>query len=443
MVTIYTSLVLSVFALCFWIWKKSHIPLNRVSLPSLFFWTGMVFGYLGLPLVYVGFIRESSWKEIYFNEVVLWKMLLILSMFWISLSVGVNFASRSAFEGNFRIAGEEKDQLVRQKILWSLLFLLCFCVFYVYTTKIDRIASLALFDQYIDLETKVNRLAEFRSRMTNEFPGSYWRYKVFFVDILSYLSLVAFGWTLMKKESLSILMCVTSFLFAVFALTASLEKSLIVQFLFLLILMFYFIQYSRKLWHIGKKLYLSFFAMCTLLGVFMYNAISPPSIKSFVSSLIQRIFVGELVPFYFYVKLVPSYVEHLWGRGLPNPKLVFPFLPYLYTIELNKIARGLTKSSAVGSLPTGFYGELWVNFGFVGIVFGAFFFGYALRKISDFFASRNTSIADLGFFIYLTMVLLEMNITGFTRLLNVDIFIVIVVYFSFVAVAKLRKKQLL
>lgn len=57
------------------------------------------------------------------------------------------------------------------------------------------------------------------------------------------------------------------------------------------------------------------------------------------------------------------------GLTMPNPGGILPYVPYRYTVELmNMKFPQSTGSGIVGSMPTAFWGEAYINFGFIGVL---------------------------------------------------------------------------
>ena len=88
-----------------------------------------------------------------------------------------------------------------------------------------------------------------------------------------------------------------------------------------------------------------------------------------VRALFDRLLVGGITPAYFYLDAVPVAVPFLDGSSLPNPRGLLPWDPFPYTRFFHEYmspqmhARGIT-----GSAPTAFWAELFINFGYPGIL---------------------------------------------------------------------------
>ena len=104
-----------------------------------------------------------------------------------------------------------------------------------------------------------------------------------------------------------------------------------------------------------------------------------------IASVFSRTFTGQIQPAYHYLEFFPMHHDFLWGRSFPNPRGILPFEPYRLTVEImNWRFPDLVKRGVVGSMPTTFWGELYANFGTLGVITIPFFVGIVIYLLACF-----------------------------------------------------------
>ena len=120
--------------------------------------------------------------------------------------------------------------------------------------------------------------------------------------------------------------------------------------------------------------------------------------------IFHRVFVSQIAPFYWYQDMQSS-IGFLMGSTFPNPGGFLPFENFPITTKVfayaypQKIASGI-----VGSLPTVFYADWWINFGVIGATLSMLLLGFLLQFLDLLFKSYvsiNNSIIPISYYIYL------------------------------------------
>lgn len=222
-----------------------------------------------------------------------------------------------------------------------------------------------------------------RSDATNGFEGKIYRYEMFMDELPLFLFiLTAFIRKGSSKKKWSILFYLL-LAYNVFFALSTLQKAPIINLIILAVILYAFIHKS-----IPKKHFILILSAILGLIVLMYiffmgNAEVPVSI--ILQGAAHRVFIGSIIPFYWYI----IYVEQkgfLFGTSFPNPAGILPFEHVPLTKEIALI--GQSSGDAVGSMPTAFIGEMYVNFGVFGILFFCFLFGFLLQTMDIYFTTR-------------------------------------------------------
>jgi len=98
----------------------------------------------------------------------------------------------------------------------------------------------------------------------------------------------------------------------------------------------------------------------------------------------SRAFAGQIQPLYHYLEIFPMKVDYLLGRSLPNPMGILPFEHYNLTVEVMNIVQPWhLEMGVVGTMPTFFWGEMYANFGYFGVVLPPLIVGVVVCLFAD------------------------------------------------------------
>ena len=241
-------------------------------------------------------------------------------------------------------------------------------------------------------------LALLRSDATNNFQGKLYRYYMFIEDIpLVLCILLSF---LFHKDRRYKFLFIFLVCYNIFFSLISLQKGPVFNFIILGMIIYFF-----RTGKINKKHIFYFVLFASGSVVVLYIFLMGQKDKSFFTLLfgaLHRVFIVQINPFYWYLKYIEDY-GFLYGRSFPNPAGVLPFTHFNLPVEIMNYAMG-DLGGIVGSMPTVFLGELYINFGFVCMLLGACFFGFVLGSLDIFFISllcKNKNIFISTIYIFL------------------------------------------
>lgn len=364
------------------IWIKminiAGIRLFRISIPGILMFSIFLFQYVGFPIL---FYELNDYRAQTINDQnIIWQVF-AWSSFTITLLITGFIFARKTFgpihkNQSFNSFGLSPQHSVFQEyIITILLFISGFIVLILYIRKIEfsNLAisvAIGLIDSNLSSEV-------LRSSMGNNFDGKYHWYRFFMRDITQIATLTLFGGYLLTPRLNRLLILIIAFLVTAFSMLISTEKGPIMWFLISMLMVYLIIKKAGyipfKWFIIGSPLLL------LIIGIFYIHLMNSPSIYSGIQSALSRITTGQIAGLYHYIIIFPEKIEYLLGRTFPNPGGIFPWKPFPITVAVMDIVHPENiEFGIVGSMPTFFWGEMYANFGYLGIIFPPFFLGIFL-----------------------------------------------------------------
>jgi hypothetical protein len=165
--------------------------------------------------------------------------------------------------------------------------------------------------------------------------------------------------------------------------------------------------------------------LTSLMYIYFMNA---PSLLEGAKYTISRVFSGQMQALYHYLEIFPEQINFLWGRSLPNPKNLLPFEPFHLTKELSLMVFPQNElTGVVGSMPTFYWGEMYANFSYLGIIIPPFFIGYFLYWLNSVIFKLQMTPLVLSLFIWIILHYGSLSVTSLSSFL-IDITMVIMIF---------------
>lgn len=243
-------------------------------------------------------------------------------------------------------------------------------------------------------------LAQLRSDATNNFDGKYYRYAIFMKTLPLLLLLITF---FLKNTSLKWkLLFYTLFFYNIFVSLMDLQKAPLVKIILLLMLAYFF--YKNR---VSVKIFIVTGLSVVIILTTMYVFIMGHQLNDLFdifSTIFHRIFVGQIIATYW-IQLFQESYGYIYGTSFPNPANIFPFEYRQITVELqNFVHPELARLGIVGSAPTVFFADWFINFGPLMALFSMLLFGFILQIVDIYFISnlvKNKSIFISVLFIFM------------------------------------------
>jgi len=348
----------------------------------------LVFAYIGSVLLNVFFFTYEISRGMYNRPDILLNMwyyttaglfLIPLGMFIANWATGYNPIKATSQILSKEIVISKGDKSSFTFFILFTLFVLSFFILLVYISKLGTLPILGVFD---GLDT--SDLALLRSDSGANFDGKMYRYimftktlPLFLLFILFFMKNISFKW----KYFFYILL-----IYNIFTSIMNIEKAPIIK-MFLLLMLAYF--YSKN--KISRKVFVVTGIVLSGLIIIMYMFFMGMSDKSFFEIIVgplHRIFIIQIEPFYYFQLFQEEY-GYIYGTSFPNPGHIFPFEWKNIDIEVMKFAHPeLAKLGIVGSMPTVFFAEWFINFGPYMALFSMILFGFMIQMVDIFFITK-------------------------------------------------------
>ena len=413
--------------------KANGLSICKLTIPSFVILWMFVSAYIGTLALYFG------WDNYRYATGVTDKMIM-LNVYgfttWtiFSLVMGYIFSKNIIGFGDIKSTSYNLRSLNKKEKLWLFFLLLfCFAILALYISKVPRVALIvAIVDGY-----KEAKLA--RSLMGNDFAGKYHRYHLVMHHMLNLVTYVYFAnWLYLRKRAAFIVFFI-ALSGASFAALMATEKGPFAWLLIGLFLTYVLVKKDSKLPLFASiKLVLLLIVSISILYIFFMGS---SDIGSAIASVFSRSFTGQIQPAYHYLDFFPVNQEFLFGRSFPNPGGILPFEPYRLTVEVMNFKHPeLAIRGLVGSMPTIFWGEMYANFGLIGVLVTPFIVGVVLYAISYMLGLMENTPIKIGLLVWAMLHYKNLAATGLSGFI-IDTYLVgiLVVVFLVVVLANRGK----
>jgi oligosaccharide repeat unit polymerase len=405
--------------LMFFLMEITGLSMFRLNIPSFVVVSMFLFSYIGIFPLYFGL--DEYRLEYVQDKYIMLKVFFFTSYTILTLVMGFLCAKR--FLPNNSISLSHNIRALNKSELFYISILIIFtaAVLMLYLSKISRVAiEVALFDS-------VSESMVARSKMGNDFHGKYHRYSVIMHDLANVLTFTLFAaWLTLKKKKI-LLLLVVAFSISAFSAIMATEKA---PFAWLLIGLFFTHILVRNEGRVPVKktvVFLLFvFAFLTLFN-FFFMGISDNG--SALLSVFSRAFTGAVQPAYHYLEFFPEHQGFLLGKSFPNPGGLLPFEPYMLTRELMMWTfPHLAGNGIVGSMPTVFWGELYANFGILGVMLLPLLVGFFLYIFSFVINRLENTPLKIGLIVWLLFHYKNLAATGISAFI-IDAYLFVILFF--------------
>ena len=309
----------------------------------------------------------------------------------------------------------------------SILFLICSYVLYLYINKVG-FYNLVI-SSFIGIVSE-DSTSVLRSAMTNSFDGKYHWYQMFMLELLFFSTLVFCVLRIQKKTMTRTFLLLISLLICAFSLIMSGQKGPIFELILglgMIIIIIY--QNSRISFRALSIIAVTgFFIIVPLYYLFMDSS----NIGEAISGVFSRTLTGQLQPAYVYLEYIPNERDFLMGSTFPNPAGIFPYEPVPITQEAMAWYNPNEQIGVVGSMPTIFWIEAYINFGFIGIVLVSLMLGIFIYGLNVFLLSFQHNAITLSFYIWLILFYKDLSSSFFSDfLISIYLYITLFIFLLF------------
>jgi oligosaccharide repeat unit polymerase len=439
MIIIVFHIIFFLFPLLWFLLNKySYISNSKISVLSYLNFNIFIFQYIGYFFLFNKFFKDRFDDGVNNNDL-LFKTFLFNIICIMSVNISYFLFKNLFFETKtlkyLYCKLPNRNIYNNSRYIFYSIFILCLFVsfFYINSIGFQNLAIVKIFagDTIYDV-------MEARSNMTNNFSGKLHWIKLFNVEILSFITLVFFGFFITFKSTKIKFLFYVSFLILAFNLLMSSEKGLIID-LFLMFLIYYYL--SGSIMVNVKKITLKVGVGLILFLLIVYKLFMGLDFDiNLLSAVFSRILGGQIDSAYYYVEYFDSGHFFLYGRSLPNPGGILPFSQFNLTQEIQKWKfPEFSDLNIIGSMPTIFWAESYANFGIFGILYISFFIGIMLFLVDYGALNNKKDMYGISFYVYLIFHFKNLAVTGISNFL-VDINLIILFLF-YLTLTKLNFKK--
>lgn len=412
--------------------------LNQISMVNVTTVSLYAFSVLGtFPLFYMLDAYRVSTGIV--DQGLILKVLLLSSINMVLFLLGVIFGRRALRLKPVLIRSCEISYPSRRVfVALTVLLFVVVLVLFVYLSKINQVAL------FVALKDGAAAAMLARSKMGNDFDGKYHWYSLVLHNMGTVITIAFYVAWLKKKNILNFIILFIAFSISSFVALMATEKEPFIGLLMALFMAYYLTKHDG---FVPKTSVVTLGLMVVaILAVFYMYFMGSRSIGSALWSVFSRAFSGSIAPAYFYLEYFPAQSDYLMGLTFPNPGGIMPFEPVRFTVDLmNWKFPYLASSGVVGSMPTVFWGEAYVNFGFAGVPLVAFIMGVFVSAISYIVSKLELNPLTIAFTVWIIFHIKSLAVTGFSGFLYdfylILTLIVVVTILFMDGRIKIRKRQ--
>lgn len=433
----YLSLVIAVVSILisimgFGILKLANGSLRVTSISNFFFYNYVIFCFIGSCLVNIVLLSYQQSIGFYYRlDLVLniWYysaaglMLMPLGMLIANqlFSYAPIFQSKKFGENNLLLFKEDTSS----RMYWVLVLfsVISFMAMIVFMQSLSQVPILSLLKG--DVETVV--LDQLRSDSGNNYTGDAARMNYIFRTFpLLILSLLYFLRNNGRKWKIFFFIMLSM---NIFISVLELHKAPLIQLMLLLVLCYLFERKSIKI----KTLIFGSLSIVTLVLTMyiFFTVLGNRSVGDLLWAPFSRIFIGQIWPFYFWQLYQEAY-GYMHGATFSNPGGLLPFENIVITSEINDFAfPELASLGIVGSMPTVYFADWFINFGPVAALFSMILFGFLIQVLEIYFVKKlavKKTLTLSALYIFLMYYFSQFAGTTFTNLIF-DVYLMIPLFF--------------
>lgn len=273
----------------------------------------------------------------------------------------------------------------------------------------------------------------------------------FYGNILPFLFLISFAKYLHYKNTKWKYTSILLFLGTSFSLIAAGSRAPILIFVFMIFILLNLYYGKISISQFLKFIIMSFIILFILtffkFGIGTDKGILIGMLNGLEYTL-RRIFIIQSIPIDFVFKHFPYSYDFRFGTTwISDLKGLLPGQQLGFATELARIRSEILGTRATNT-PIGFFGELYVNFGLVGVFIGMFILGNILQKLHIYIMRSEKTLVNLAFFAALTQAIAYLSLVALVGVIfqfGVIAFLLSVLFlrimFSFANISKKRELE--
>jgi|GEM_PF-995820 len=405
--------------------RASGRKLLQISTATTVFWLIILLSHIGFLVL---FFELDVYRVV--ARLVDKQLILLCTVYsglaLVGLALGVYFTSKT--QKLSMIQAQESRVFVKTpETILPLVFLLGLVSLAVMVAFVQTIPSVPLF---IVMGLEQGDLQIAKSSGGNLFDGRFYIYNIFLTALPPFLCAVAYGMLLERQNLLRWGLFLALMALAVFGSVVLASKGELVMFWLLLILM----HVLRKGGHfkLGPIVLLFLGGSTLAILVMQFFEMQSRDVLSVYWAVLSRVFAGGYNA-YQYIQIFPEHIDFLNGRTFVNPGGAFPFDNFRLTVEVQNYLRPEDVALGLqGSAPTTFWGDLYANFGLLGIIIFSPIIGIYIGLLDAILSRLAPSVLTSAFTAWVAIHVANLAVTSFHYLvLDTRLYTITVIFLLF------------
>ena len=395
-----------------------------LTMPGYFYIHFLVFIFLGSPIY---FLNKGA---INIHYIVATNLVLIILPIGISLVNKImNFQFKLALNTYFDTPVIDKQSGNHFIPVYLFLLLVTIGVTLLYYSKLAVIPINFLLSNSLD-SIDIVELGKLREAATTTFSlGNLHRYRVFMVELLPFLVLIALFKSKISNNKFWELILFVTVIFTMYRCISDFQKKPILDFIILIFLALWILKGRINWKQVG--LLIGFIIATLCLMYFFIMGINQGSVSALFISIGKRLFISQTGALYHYFSLFPSLHDFLYGTSLPNPAGLFQFEHFPLTKWI--FANGINRNwEIVGTAPSAFICEIYANFGYPIMVMSILMFSMLLQFVQIKFITKPRTLLLTAYYVYFVSISGQFALTSFFLVVHLYLIIFIIVSIIFV-----------
>lgn len=370
-----------------------------VTIPAVFMFSFVVFNVLGANYI----ISEYNLANIKYIVALNMAVIIHTVMFTIVDSI-FKFNFKQEFNSFIKEPVSDFGYQPEFKMIYFIIVIIIFGVSILYLTKLQSIPIIDL----IKNPSANQLLAKSRELATTTFEGKYHRYTFFFKMLLPLFTFISIAGVYFKRDKWWLIITFILLIGTTFMLVSDLQKAPILLF-FISLLLYSFILKGKI--EYKKIIIVSLIIIILLIIMYLFiMGLAGREGKSVLDIIIRRMFLAQTKGMLTAFEVFPQEHEFLYGASFPNPGHIFNYEPF----ELAKYMyiKAFGKGLVVGTAPTTYFTEFYVNFGYFAMIVSMFLGAFLLQVSQILLIRMKKSIIPLGLYGYLLVYLTRISNTS-------------------------------
>jgi oligosaccharide repeat unit polymerase len=410
----------SVIIASFWYNFKKNGKFWLVSIPATFMFIYVIFNVIGAPSL-IDIDNDAHIKYI----VALNLAIIIHTITYRLVDYVFHFNFKNDFNNFIHQPVSWDHNNCSVKFVFLLLLLTTFIISIIYLYKLNTIPLIEL----IRNPGVGTVLAKSREVATTTFEGKYHRYSFFFKILLPLLSLISISASYKNKDLFWRIISVLTLGFALFMLIADLQKAPIIFFLISVFLLFSILRKNIDI----KKIILIciiFFIVIILMYLFIMGLVGRNMIE-IVNTIGIRLFLSQTKGMLTAFEVFPQEHEFLYGVSFPNPGHIFNYEQFSLPKYLFVKTYGVHRL-VVGTAPTTYFTEFYVNFGFIGMIASMFIGAFLLQVTQILIIRLSKNMISMGLLAFFALFLAKIALTSLFISYGIMFMILLLIIYSLI-----------